>query len=33
LDESESRAEKIILEKRGDIKGEELKELSKIIGI
>ncbi|PID86295.1 arginine--tRNA ligase [Candidatus Gracilibacteria bacterium] len=33
LDESELRAEKIILEKRSDIKGEELKNLSEIIGI
>ncbi len=33
LDEAETRAEKIILEKRDDIKWEELKELSKIIWI
>ena len=33
LDESESRAEKIILEKRDDIKWNELKELSKMIWI
>lgn len=33
LDEAELRAEKIILEKRDDISGEELKKLSKIIGI
>ena len=33
LDEAESRAEKIILEKRDDIKWEELKELSKKIWI
>lgn len=33
LDEAEDRAEKIILEKRDDIKWEELKKLSKIIWI
>jgi arginyl-tRNA synthetase len=33
LDEAESRAEKIILEKRQDIQGEELKKLSRIIWI
>ncbi len=33
LDEAESRAEKIILEKRQDIQGEELKKLSRTIGI
>jgi arginyl-tRNA synthetase len=33
LDEAESRAEKIILEKRQDIEGAELKNLSKTIGI
>ncbi|MCD5380373.1 arginine--tRNA ligase, partial [Candidatus Gracilibacteria bacterium] len=33
LDEAELRAEKIILEKRDDIQGEELKTLSKTIGI
>ncbi|MDD2871394.1 MAG: arginine--tRNA ligase [Candidatus Gracilibacteria bacterium] len=33
LDEAEERAKKIILEKRDDIVGEELIELSKIIGI
>jgi arginyl-tRNA synthetase len=33
LDEAESRAEKIILEKRDDISWDELKELSKIIWI
>lgn len=33
LDEAEQRAEKIILEKRDDIKWEELKKLSKIIWI
>jgi arginyl-tRNA synthetase len=33
LNESEIRAKKIILEKRDDIKNEELEKLSKIIGI
>ena len=33
LDEAESRAEKIILEKRDDVKWEDLKQLSKIIWI
>ena len=33
LDEAEDRAKKIILEKRDDIEWEELKKLSKIIGI
>ncbi len=33
LDEAEYRAKNIILEKRNDIKGEELNELAKIIGI
>lgn len=33
LDEAEARAEKIILEKRQDIQGTELKKLKKIIGI
>ncbi|MCP4523666.1 MAG: arginine--tRNA ligase, partial [Candidatus Gracilibacteria bacterium] len=33
LDEAESRAKDIILEKRDDIEGSELEELSKIIGI
>jgi len=31
LDEAEKRAEKIILEKRDDIQGDELKNLAKII--
>ena len=33
LDEAETRAKKIILEKRQDIQGEELKKLARIIGI
>jgi arginyl-tRNA synthetase len=33
LDEAKDRAKKIILEKRDDIKGEELEELSETIGI
>ena len=33
LDEAEEKAKKIILEKRDDISGEELTDLSKMIGI